>query len=58
MLLYEMKFSQSEKEKYQMISLICGILNDINELIYKAEIALQTIEDTLTITKGEMGGIN
>ena len=53
-----MKFSQSEKEKYQMISLICGILNDTNELIYKAEIALQTIEDTLTITKGEMGGIN
>ena len=58
MLLYEMKFSQSEKEKYQMISLICGILNDTNELIYKAEIALQTIEDTLTITKEEMGGIN
>ena len=30
--------SQIEKDKYHMISLICGILkNDTNELIYKTE---------------------
>ena len=30
--------SQKEKDKYHMISLICGILkNDTNELIYKTE---------------------
>ena len=30
--------SKSEKEKYHMISLICGILkNDKNELIYETE---------------------
>ena len=35
--------SQPEKDKYHMISLICGILkNDINELIYKTEIDSQT----------------
>ena len=35
--------SQTEKDKYQMISLICGILkNDTNELIYKTEIDSQT----------------
>ena len=31
--------SQTEEDKYHMISLICGILkNDTNELIYKTEI--------------------
>ena len=31
--------SQTEKDKYHIISLICGILkNDTNELIYKIEI--------------------
>ena len=31
--------SQIEKDKYHIISLICGILkNDTNELIYKIEI--------------------
>ena len=29
--------SQTEKDKYHMTSLICGILNDTNELIYKTE---------------------
>ena len=30
--------SQTEKDKYHMISLICGILkNDTNELIYKTK---------------------
>ena len=35
--------SQTEKDKYHMISLICEILkNDTNELIYKIEIDSQT----------------
>ena len=29
--------SQTEKEKYCMTSLVCGILNGTNELTYKAE---------------------
>ena len=34
--------SQTEKDKYRMILLICGILkNGTNELIYKTEIELQ-----------------
>ena len=35
--------SQTEKDKYHMISLICGIQkNDTNELIYRTEIDPQT----------------
>ena len=36
--------SQTEKDKYHMISLICRILkkNDTNELIYKTETDSQT----------------
>ena len=36
--------SQTEKDKYHMISLICGILkkNDANEHIYKTETEPQT----------------
>ena len=35
--------SQREKDKYPMISLICGILkNDTNELIYIIATVLQT----------------
>ena len=36
--------SQTEKDKYHMISLICGIFkkNDTNELPYKTETASQT----------------
>ena len=34
--------SQAEKDKYYMLSLICGILkNGTNELIYKTEIESQ-----------------
>ena len=42
---YHMKWSQSEKGKHPMRSLICGILKkkkDTNELIYKTEIDPQT----------------
>ena len=35
--------SQIEKDKYHMVSLICGILkNDVNELIYKTKTDSQT----------------
>ena len=34
--------SQTEKEKYHMTSLICGIENDINKLTYKTERDSQT----------------
>ena len=38
------KWSKPDKDKYHMISLICGILKkeDTNELIYKTEIDPQT----------------
>ena len=41
---YHTEWSKSDKDKYQMISLICGILKKIgmNELIYKTEIDTQT----------------
>ena len=39
---YHIKWSQREKDKYRIISLICGKLkNDTNELIYKTEIDSQ-----------------
>ena len=48
--------SQTEKDKYHMISLIHGILkNDTNELIYKTETDPQTYKTKLMVTKGEMG---
>ena len=34
--------SQTEKDKYPVISLIHGIKNDVNELIYKTETTSQT----------------
>ena len=40
---YHTKWSKSDKDKYHMISLICGILkNDTNKLIYKTETDSQT----------------
>ena len=40
---YHTKWGKSEKDKYHMISLTCGILkNDTNELIYKTETGSQT----------------
>ena len=52
--------SQTEKDKYHMISLICGIENNgANEPIYKTEIESDVL-NKLTVTKGERvgGGIN
>ena len=48
--------SQTEKDKYHMISLICGIQkNDTNELIYKTETDSQTSKTNLWLPKGKGG---
>ena len=52
--------SQTEKDKYHMISLRCGMeRNDTNKLIYETGIA-SDLENKLMVTKGERwrGGIN
>ena len=51
--------SQTEKDKYHMILLICGILKKgINKLIYKTEIELQMQKTNLWLAGGKGGGIN
>ena len=50
-----MRVSQTQEDKYHMISLICR-KNDTNELIFKAEIAPTDIENKLMVAKGEGGG--
>ena len=51
--------SQTEKVKYHMVSLTCGVQqqqqNDTNELIYKTN-RLTDPEIKLRVTKGESGG--
>ena len=48
--------SQTEKDKYHRISLICGNLkNGTNELIYKTETD-SDIDNKLMVTKGEREG--
>ena len=43
--------SQTEKDKYHMVSLICGILkNGTNELIHKTE-RVTDVENKLMVTK-------
>ena len=48
------ELSQTEKDKYHIISLICGIKkSDTNELIYKTEIDSETQKTSLWLPKGE-----
>ena len=48
--------SQKEKDKYQMISFICGIFkNGMNELIYKTEIDSQTQKTNLCLPREKRG---
>ena len=48
--------NQKEKNKYHIISLICGIeKNDTDELICKAEIEAQTQKTNLWLPKGKGG---
>ena len=50
------EISQTEKDKYHMISLTCGILkNDTDELIYKTEKDPQTWKTNLWLPKGKGG---
>ena len=50
--------SQTEKDRYHMISLICGSKkqNDTDELIYKTETDSQTQKTNLWLPKGKAGG--
>ena len=50
--------SQTEKDKYLMMSFICGILkkNDTNELIYKTETETQKTNLWLPKWKAGVGG--
>ena len=51
------ELSQTEKDKYHIISLICGIKkSDTNELIYKTETDSQTLKTNLWLPKGKGGG--
>ena len=51
--------SQTEKDKYHMISFICGIQKKgTNELIYKTEIELQMQKTNLWLSGVRGGGIN
>ena len=51
------KVSQTEKDKYHLISLICGIYKkDTNELIYKLQ--MQKINLWFPGDKERQGGIN
>ena len=52
----ESEVSQKQKDKYHMISLMCGILkNDTNEFTYKTEIDSQTQKTNLWLPKGKWG---
>ena len=49
--------SQTEKDKYHMISVICRILKkDINELIYKTKTDSQSYRRDLWLPGGKLGG--
>ena len=52
--------SQTEKDKYHTMSLICEIFkkNDTNELIYKTEIDLTDIENKVMVTKEKWRGMD
>ena len=49
--------TQPEKDKYHVISLICGIQKDnTNELIYQIETDSQTLKTNLWLSEGKGGG--
>ena len=52
---YQTKWSKSEKDKYHVASFICEIqINNINELICKAETDFQTKKTNLWLPKGKL----
>ena len=48
--------SQTEKDKYHMVSHMWNLKNDTNELIYKTETDSQTSKTNLWLPKGKAGG--
>ena len=50
--------SQTDKDKYYIVSVTCGILKETNELIYKTETDSQTQKTNLWLPKEKVGGIN
>ena len=48
--------SQTEKDKYHMISHMWNLIYDTNELIYKTETDSQTQKTNLWLPKGKGGG--
>ena len=58
--LYRASISQKEKNKYHILTCICGIWkNDLDDLIYKAEIETQTWRTNVWIPRwGRGGGMN
>ena len=51
------KQSKPDKDKYHMISLLCGILkNDTNEFICKTERDSQILKSNLRLPKAKHGG--
>ena len=50
------EISQKQKEKYQMMSLICGVLNMTNEFIHKTENRVQTYKTELWLPRGNGEG--
>ena len=56
---YHIKWSESERDKYNMISLVCGLLRyNTNESIYKTETDSTDIEKSLMVAKGGERGID
>ena len=43
--------SQTDKDKYYIVSVTCGILKETNELIYKTETDSQTQKTNLWLPK-------
>ena len=48
--------SQTDKDKYYIVSVTCGILKETNELIYKTETDSQTQKTNLWLPKEKVGG--
>ena len=52
-------WNKSDKDKYHMISLLCGVCKDVtDELIYKTETDSLTLETNIWYQVGQEEGIN
>jgi len=53
------EISQTDKDKYHMLSLICGVSKDVtDEIIYKTETESLTLETNVWYQVGKEEGIN